>query len=172
QAVGYFEKAARDSASRGAVNELAGISGRLLTAHLQLLQPRAALAESERGSALLPRVRDPAQRANLLLGRAEALIAAGQLAEAGRLLAMPETAQVVPGDYKRRDYLRMELARQAGDPQAVLRIADAALDDWPADRRPHLRAWLALRRGQAARALGLPPGRDAPAGDDLPGDGV
>src|SRR5690606_34767330 len=98
QAVGYFDKAARDFASMGAVNELAGISGMLLTAHLQLLQPRAALAESERGSALLPRVRDPAQRANLLLGRAEALIAAGQLAEAGRLLAMPDTAQVVPGD--------------------------------------------------------------------------
>src|SRR5690606_18025957 len=133
---------------------------------------RAALAESERGSALLPRVRDPAQRANLLLGRAEALIAAGQLAEAGRLLAMPDTAQVVPGDYKRRDYLRMELARQAGDPRTVLRIADAALDDWPADRRPHLRAWLLLRRGQAAVALGLPPGGHAPAGDDLPGDGV
>jgi len=172
QAVGYFEKAARDFASMGAVNELAGISGMLLTAHLQLLQPQAALAESERGSALLPRVRDPAQRANLLLGRAEALIASGGLAEAGRLLAMPETAQVVPGDYKRRDYLRMELARQAGDPRTVLRIADAALDDWPADRRPHLRAWLEYRRGQAAVALGLVPAARAPAGGDLPGDGV
>src|SRR5690606_34972781 len=172
QAVGYFEKAARDFASMGAVNELAGLSGMLLTAHLQLLQPQAALAESERGSALLPRVRDPAQRANLPLGRAEALIASGRLAEAGRLLAMPETAQVVPGDYKRRDYLRMELARQAGDPRTVLRIADAALDDWPADRRPHLRAWLEYRRGQAAVALGLVPAARAPAGGDLPGDGV
>src|SRR5690606_35362459 len=167
QAVGYFGKAARDFASMGAVNELGGISGMLVTAHLQLLQPKAALAESGRGSALLPRVRDPAQRANLLLGRAEALIAAGRLAEAGRLLAVPDAARVVPGDYKRRDYLRMELARQGGDPRAVLRIADAALDDWPPERRPRLRAWLALRRAQAARELGLPP-----AGEDPPGAGV
>src|SRR5690606_3823034 len=91
----------------------------------------------------------------------------GRLAEAGRLLAMPDAARVVPGDYKRRDYLRMELARQGGDPRAVLRIADTALDDWPPERRPRLRAWLALRRAQAARELGLPP-----AGEDPPGAGV
>ncbi|GAA3914159.1 winged helix-turn-helix domain-containing protein [Luteimonas lutimaris] len=172
QAVGYFEKAARDFESMGAVNELAGISGMLLTAHLQLLKPEAALAESDRGWALLPRIRDPAQRANVLLGRAEALIAVGRLAEAGKLLAMPEAAQVVPGDYKRRDYLRMELARQAGDPRAVMRIADAALDDWPPERRPRLRAWLELRRDQAADDLGLPLAGDATTGGDLSGDGV
>src|SRR3546814_12925135 len=45
QAVGYFEKAARDFESMGAVNELAGISGLLVTAQLQLLRPDAALAE-------------------------------------------------------------------------------------------------------------------------------
>ncbi len=167
QAVGYFEKAARDFESMGAVNELGGISGMLVTAHLQLLHPQAALAESDRGWALLPRIRDPAQRANLLLGRAEALIAVGRLAEAGRLLAMPDAGHVVPGDYKRREYLRMELARQAGDPRAVMRIADAALDDWPPARRPRLRAWLQLRRDQAVQDLDLPL-----AGDDLSGDGV
>lgn len=167
QAVGYFEKAARDFESMGAVNELGGISGMLVTAHLQLLQPQAALAQSGRGHALLPRIRDPAQRANLLLARAEALIAVGRLAKAGKLLAMPEAARVVPGDYKRRDYLRMELARQAGDRRAVMRIADAALDGWPPARRPRLRAWLQLRRDQAARDLDLPL-----AGDDLSGDGV
>ena len=169
QAVGYFEKAARDFESMGAVNELAGISGMLLTARLQLLKPEAALAESDRAWALLPRVRDPAQRANILLGRAEALLAVGRLAEAGKLLAMPEAARVVPGDYKRRDYLRMELARQAGDPRAVVRIADAALADWPPARRPHLRAWMQLRRAQSAQALDL---RlvDAMPADALPAD--
>ena len=168
QAVGYFEKAARDFESMGAVNELAGISGMLVTAQLQLLRPDAALAESDRAWALLPRIRDPAQRANILLGRAEALLATGRLAEAGALLARPEAAHVVPGDYKRRDYLRMELARQSGDPRAVLEIADAALDGWPPERRPRLRAWLQLRRGQAAHALGLPFAEDALTGDSVP----
>src|SRR3546814_2882163 len=56
QAVGYFEKAARDFESMGAVNELAGISGMLVTAQLQLLRPDAALAESGRAWALLPRI--------------------------------------------------------------------------------------------------------------------
>ncbi|MGN7727301.1 winged helix-turn-helix domain-containing protein [Luteimonas sp. 22616] len=172
QAVGYFEKAARDFESMGAVNELAGISGMLLSAQLQLLKPEAALAESDRAWALLPRIRDPAQRANILLGRAEALLAVGRLAEAGRLLAMPEAARVVPGDYKRRDYLRMELARQAGDPRAVVKIADAALADWPPARRPQLRAWLQLRREQAAQALDLPPADAGQAGGALAGDDV
>lgn len=168
QAVGYFEKAARDFESMGAVNELAGISGMLVTAQLQLLRPDAALAESGRAWALLPRIRDPAQRANILLGRAEALLAMGRLAEAGALLAKPEAARVVPGDYKRRDYLRMELARQSGDPRAVLEIADAALDGWPPERRPRLRAWLQLRRDQAAHVLGLPFAEHALTGDSVP----
>jgi DNA-binding winged helix-turn-helix (wHTH) protein/tetratricopeptide (TPR) repeat protein len=172
QAVGYFEKAARDFESMGAVNELAGISGMLLSAQLQLLKPEAALAESDRAWALLPRIRDPAQRANILLGRAEALLAVGRLAEAGKLLAMPEAAQVVPGDYKRLDYLRMELARQAGDPRAVAKIADAALADWPPDRRPRLRAWLQLRREQAAQASDLHSTDKRQAGTALAGDDV
>ncbi|HVI59720.1 MAG TPA: winged helix-turn-helix domain-containing protein [Luteimonas sp.] len=170
QAVGYFRKAARDFESMGAVNELAGIGGMLGTARLQLLQPQAALAESDRAWALLPRIRDPAQRANVILGRAEALLAVGRLAEAGRLLAMPEAGHVVPGDYKRLDYLRMELARQAGDPRAVVRLADAALADWPPERRPRLRGWLRLRREQAAQGLDLPfaAGQDELPGDDVP----
>jgi hypothetical protein len=170
QAVGYFRKATRDFESMGAVNELAGTGGMLVTAELQLLQPDLALKESARTWALLPRIRDPAQRANVILGRAEALIAIGRLGEADRLLRMPETATVVPGDYKRREFLRMELARQGGDPRAVVRIADAALATWPAERRPHLRAWLQVRRELAAQHLDLPSavGRDAVLGDDLP----
>jgi DNA-binding winged helix-turn-helix (wHTH) protein/tetratricopeptide (TPR) repeat protein len=169
QAVGYFRKAIGDFGSMGAVNELAGTGGMLVTARLQLLQPREALAESDRIQALLPRIRDPAQRANVILGRAEALLAVGRLAEAGRLLAMPEAGHVVPGDYKRLDYLRMELARQGGDPRAVVRLADAALADWPPERRPRLRGWVQLRREQAARGLDLP---FADAAGAVPGDDV
>src|SRR5690606_32688943 len=55
-----------------------------------------------------------------------------------------------------------------GDPRAVVEIADAALDDWPPERRPRLRAWLQLRRGQAAHALGLPFAEDALTGDSVP----
>ena len=170
QAVGYFRKATRDFESMGAVNELAGTGGMLVTAELQLLQPDAALKESARTWALLPRIRDPAQRANVILGRAEALIAIGRLGEADRLLRMPETATVVPGDYKRREFLRMELARQGDDPREVVRIADAALATWPPERRPHLRAWMQVRRELAAQRLDLPSaaGRDAVLGDDLP----
>src|SRR3546814_17781978 len=83
QAVGYFEKAARDFESMGAVNELAGISGLLVTAQLQLLRPDAALAESGRAWALLPRIRDPAPPANLLPGPPEALLDGGPLARSG-----------------------------------------------------------------------------------------
>jgi DNA-binding winged helix-turn-helix (wHTH) protein/tetratricopeptide (TPR) repeat protein len=170
QAVGYYRKAARDFESMGAVNELAGISGMLTTAELQLLRPVAALKESARAWALLPRIRDPAQRANAILGRAEAMIAAGRLAEADQLLRMPETAHVVPGDYKRRDFLRMELAHGDDDPREVVRIADATLEAWPSERRPRLRAWMQVRRAQAAQRLGLPAtaSADDVLGDDLP----
>jgi tetratricopeptide (TPR) repeat protein len=170
QAVGYYRKAARDFESMGAVNELAGISGMLTAAELQLLRPEAALMESARAWALLPRIRDPAQRANVILGRAEAMIAVGRLAEADRLLRMPETTHVVPGDYKRRDFLRMELAHGADDPREVVRLADAALETWPPERRPRLRAWMQVRRAQAAQRLDLPVAASADdvLGDDLP----
>jgi len=170
QAVGYYRKAARDFESMGAVNELAGISGMLTTAELQLLRPGAALKESARAWSLLPRIRDPAQRANVILGRAEAMIAVGRLAEADQLLRMPDTAHVVPGDYKRRDFLRMELAHGDDDPREVVRIADATLEAWPAARRPRLRAWMQVRRAQAAQRLDLPASASADAviGDDLP----
>lgn len=170
QAVGYYRKAARDFESMGAVNELAGISGMLTTAELQLLRPEAALKESARAWALLPRIRDPAQRANVILGRAEAMIAVGRLAEADQLLRMPDTAHVVPGDYKRRDFLRMELAHGGDDPREVVRIADATLETWPIERRPRLRAWMQVRRAQAAQRLDLPVAASADdvLGDDLP----
>ncbi len=70
QAIRYFRKAARDFESMGAVNELAGTSGMLASAEMQLLQPSDALAENARGWARLPRIADPAQRADGILNRA------------------------------------------------------------------------------------------------------
>ena len=149
QAVGYFRKAAEDFASMGAVNELAAMSGMLMTAELQLLHPERALQESERAWALRERVRDPAQSANLLLGRTEVLIANGRLSEARDLLQLPEADKVVPGDFRRREFLQMELAWQAGDPRSTVLLAGQALRDWPPTARPELRAWTRLRQQQA-----------------------
>ncbi|GAB2608336.1 winged helix-turn-helix domain-containing protein [Novilysobacter erysipheiresistens] len=170
QAVGYFDKAADDFASMGAVNELAAMSGMLMTARLQLLQPARALQESERAWALRERIRDPAQRANLLLGRAEVLIATGQLSEARELLQRPEAGTVVPGDFRRREFLQMELAWHAGDPRSAALLAEEALREWPQRMRPRLRAWTRLRRQQASlRAdLPLPDAGVANSGDSLP----
>lgn len=170
QAVGYFAKAADDFASMGAVNELAAMSSMLMTARLQLLQPGRALQESERAWALRERILDPAQRANLLLGRAEVLIATGQLSEARELLQRPEAGTVVPGDFRRREFLQMELAWHAGDPRSAALLAERALHDWPQRMRPRLRAWTRLRRQQALlRAdLPLPDESVANSGQSLP----
>src|SRR5690606_35029222 len=157
QAVGYFRKAAEDFASMGAVNELAAMSGMLMTAELQLLHPERALRESERAWALRERVRDPAQDANLLLGRTEVLIANGRLSEARDLLRLPEADKVVPGDFRRREFLQMELAWQAGDPRSTALLADQALRDWPPATRPELRAWTRFRQQQAMLQADLPP---------------
>lgn len=170
QAVGYFSKAADDFASMGAVNELAAMSSMLITARLQLLQPVQAVQESERAWALRERIRDPAQRANLLLGRAEVLIATGQLSEARDLLQRPEAGTVVPGDFRRREFLRMELAWRAGDSRSAVLLADQALHGWPEGVRPRLRAWTRLRRQQALLRADLPPPDTsvATSGESLP----
>ncbi len=170
QARDYFDKALRDFESMGAVNELAAIRSMLVTVQLQLLQPRQALMQSARLWALLPRIRDPAQRANIVLARAEALIADGRLDQAGQLLRRDDAVPVVPGDYRRREFLGIELARQAGRADAVLQQAEAALRDWPPDRRPALRGWVQLREMQAARQLQRrPPLPGGTVSTDVPG---
>lgn len=150
QALPYLRKAVEDFKSMGAVSELATLRRMLITAHLQLLRPDAALVESERAWTMLDRIRDPIQRADLILIRAETLIAAGQLREAARLLAMPEASQVSAADYGRLDYLRVELAMQAGQFRQAVSLADARLRDWPRQRNDRLHEWMQLHREQAA----------------------
>lgn len=166
----YLRKAAEDFKSMGAVNELATTRKMLMAVHVAMLRTDLALAEADRAWAMLPRVRDPTQRAELILTRAEVLVVAGRLREAGALLAMPEAAQEVPNDFGRLDYLKVDLARRAGEETRAVAMADAALRGWPADRNPWLRAWTQYRREQAALQADLPGQANAvaPPGDDLP----
>ncbi|WP_242107586.1 winged helix-turn-helix domain-containing protein [Luteimonas aquatica] len=171
QALPYLRKAVEDFRSMGAVNELATLRRMLIAAHLQLLRPDAALAESERAWAMLERVRDPMQRADLILVRAEALIAAGGLREAARLLEMPEAAHLAAADHGRLDYLRVELALRGGALRQAVALADRSLRDWPRQQNPRLRGWMRLRRQQAAQEADLDTAPGAVASQDasLPG---
>src|SRR5690606_37739657 len=141
-----------------------------VTALLQLLRHDEAMAESERAWALLPQLRAPTQRADLVLTRARALLEAGRLREAGQLLAMPEAGQSQPAEAGRRERLLVELAIRSGEPARAVSIADAALQAWPPDGDARRRAWLRLRREQAAFAADLPlsEAADTTLGDTLP----
>jgi tetratricopeptide (TPR) repeat protein len=136
--------------------ELAGVRNMLVAMHLLLLQPREALAVNERAWAARDQLRDPTQIADLLLGRAEVLMAVGRLEEAETLLHMPQSHLVSPSDFHRHEYLAMELARQRGDLPTTARLGMDALRDWPADRNVRLRAWVAWRVQQAALDAHLP----------------
>lgn len=166
----YLQKAAEDFKSMGAVNELATTRKMLMAVHVAMLRTDLAVAEADRAWAMLPKMRDPTQRAELILTRAEVLIVAGRLREAGSLLAMPDAAQETPNDFGRLDYLKVDLARRAGEHARAVAIADAALKHWPAERNAWLRAWTAYRREQAVLDADLPGAATAvaPSGDDLP----
>jgi DNA-binding winged helix-turn-helix (wHTH) protein/tetratricopeptide (TPR) repeat protein len=171
QALPYLAKAADDFASMGAVNELATVRDMRVRAYLDLLQTADALAESDRAWPMLAQLRDPTQRADLVLARAEALLAVGRLREAGRLLAMPEAGQALASEHGRRERLQVELAMRNGAAARATAIADAALRDWPPQADPRRHAWLLLQREQAALAAGLEASAtaDSTLGDSLPG---
>src|SRR5690606_32297952 len=170
QALPYLDRAAHDFEAMGAINELSTFRNTRVLALLQLLRRDEALAESERAWALLPRLRAPTQRADVVLTRARALLEAGQLREAARLLAMPEAGQSQPAEAGSRELLQAELALAGGEPARAVAIADAALHDWPPRRDARRKAWLRLRREQAALAADLPVSAvaDASLGDSLP----
>jgi len=170
QALPYLDRAAGDFEAMGAINELSTFRNTRVVALLQLLRRDEALAESERAWALLPRLRAPTQRADVVLTRARALLEAGQLREAARLLAMPEAGQSQPAEAGSRELLQAELALAGGEPARAVAIADAALRAWPPQRDARRKAWLRLRREQAALAADLPvsAAADAALGDSLP----
>jgi len=162
----FLDGAIDSFAAMGAVNELATVRNVRTLAHLQLLRPDAATADSDRNWALMPRLRDSSQRADVVLARADVMMARGRLREAARLLALPEAGQALPAEQGRRELLQVELALQHDGARAAA-LADAALRTWPRDRNPRLRAWLQFRREQAA------PGGDRPPADTtVPADAL
>ncbi|HEY0230686.1 MAG TPA: hypothetical protein VGC55_05505, partial [Dokdonella sp.] len=142
QALGYLESAAARFEEYGAINELMETLASLVSDNLALLRPAAALAASDRSWTLAARVTDPNQRLNLILDRVDALLAAGRLDDAARLLAALPTAapDANPFVARRLPALRARLAFAEG------RYGDAF--------------------AAAQRALALPP----PSDDD--GEGV
>src|SRR3546814_4615278 len=106
QALPHLDRAARDFEAMGAINELSTFRNMRVIALLQLLRHEEAMAESERAWALLPKLRAPTQRADLVLTRARALIEAGRLRAAGQLLAMPEAGQSQPDRQSTRLHTR------------------------------------------------------------------
>jgi tetratricopeptide (TPR) repeat protein len=150
QAVAAFEKAERDFQAMGATLELAGVRNMLMTLYLQLLDPAKALAVADRAWAAREHLHDPTVIGHLHLARAEVLATVGRLREARALVEqLPDGLIAGPGDADRLHYVQVELARQTGDLVETARQAETALIDWPGDRNPRLRAWVAYR----------PPGR-------------
>ncbi|WP_407353170.1 winged helix-turn-helix domain-containing protein [Luteimonas sp. R10] len=156
QALAHFVSATRAFESLGAINELASTRAMVVDAHLQLLQNDQAAQASERALAMRPRIGDVAQRAMVDLDHARVLLRLGRLREAAGLLAAP-AADSRPNDFLRglAALLRVELALQAGRAGPAVRLADAALAQWPAAAEP-IRGWMLLRREQAALAAELP----------------
>lgn len=169
-ALSYLEKATQDFQAMGARNELTMSRRVLINVQLQLLRSDLALEESERAWALRETVRDPAQYAELVLVRAEALMAVGRLREAGQLLTSAEAGRTAPLIYGYHNYLRAQLARRVGRPDQTVTLADAALSAWPSDRNKELRPWMVLLREQAALDADRTRPKDlqAPLGDSLP----
>ena len=136
QALRYLEGAAARFEEYGAINELMETLESLVSANLALLRPADALAASDRSWTLRPRVTDPNQRLNLILDRADALLATGGLNEASRLLSgLPEA---VPD-------ANPFLARRLPALRARLAFAEGRYDD---------------AASAAQRALALPPPSD------------
>ncbi|HST43752.1 MAG TPA: hypothetical protein VLK29_00870, partial [Luteimonas sp.] len=171
----FLGRAVDALATMGAVNELATVLASRTSAHLDLLQYRAARADSDRGWALMARLEDPGQRAGVVLSRAEVMRATGHLREAGRLLSMADARLAFASDRGRLPWLQAELALDRGAAADALRLAGQALAEWPPDRAPGKRAWLLETRQRAALAAGVREsggagaGAGALAGDLVPG---
>jgi tetratricopeptide (TPR) repeat protein len=156
-ALDYLQGALAAFEQWGAIAEQQVTRSAMSAAHLQRLDPRAALAASDGAWRLLSRTADPTLRLAAHLDRANALIALGRLSEARQLLDDPAIATAATPPYEqRRAQTRVELAWRSGAPEAAVAIADAALADWSRLPADDLRDWVRLRRAQASRAADLP----------------
>jgi tetratricopeptide (TPR) repeat protein len=133
QALAYLERAAAEFERYGAINELMETLESLVSDHLALLQPLAALAASDRSWLLAPRVTDPNQRLDLTLDRVDVFLALGRLREAGTLLRpLPDdVADANPFLARRLPALRARLALAEGRDAEAADAARRALGHRP-----------------------------------------
>ncbi|MET0230084.1 MAG: transcriptional regulator [Rhodanobacteraceae bacterium] len=139
-----------------AVNEKLHSLAMLVDCNRLQLDYAAALAVSDRATELRQRVRDPQLRAQLLVTRAELLIALGRFAEAGALLAELARADAPLDPQSLADIARVraELAFATGDAAAAATLADEALHGLADPHAASARAWIARLGARARIALG------------------
>jgi DNA-binding winged helix-turn-helix (wHTH) protein/tetratricopeptide (TPR) repeat protein len=160
QAIGYLESAAAQFERYGAINELLETLFSLFSNRMAMLQPKEALAVSDRSWALAARATDPDQHRRLTLDRIEVLLALGRLREAAALLgAQPvEAADASPFVARRLHALRARLALARGDTAQAVVEAQRALDlPGPVDDRGEGVAEIALVYQRALLANGSAP---------------
>ncbi|HVT32087.1 MAG TPA: winged helix-turn-helix domain-containing protein [Rhodanobacteraceae bacterium] len=152
-----LDRAAVRFESFGTLNELAMTTSAAIGAHLALLEPRDALAASDRAWPLRDRISNPAIRAALAINRARALDANGRRREATMLLE----DVVVHSDSERtrtvQAVARAELARVALAAGHATQAADLALAAFPAIESgddPRDRVIASLVAARALRADG------------------
>jgi tetratricopeptide (TPR) repeat protein len=129
EAIGYLENAATVFERYGAINELMETLESLVSNHMVLLQPEAALAASDRSWSLAARVTDPNQRLNLIEDRVDAFLALGRFRDAGALLStLPADApDSNPFVARRLHALRARLALAQDDTRGAAAEAKRAL---------------------------------------------
>ncbi len=133
EALPRFQRAADLSAQAGDASGEARARMNLVNAHLQLLQPAAALASEPRLRELRERVGDPWLAANIDLLRVRVLTVNGRLSDA-RLVLQAHASRPTPADLSVsgfRDVVAAELAFARGSLDEGSRHARAALSsDW------------------------------------------
>lgn len=161
----------------GAQHEWQVVLTAQVQAHGQLLQHEAAAAVAEHGWAQRARSRDPEQRSDIALNRAQVLLATGRLREAAALLGDAQLDAVQGAVLRARVAgLRARLALLDGRHDDAARLAQAALAAWPAqgaERDLEPVTWLAVQAllaagdAAAAAALAEPPPSPFALPDDL-----
>lgn len=137
-ALEHFQSAAQQFETYGAINELSTTLTNIAICQGELLRWQDALLTTDRSVALLPRVVDPGARAQILLGRAQVLLAIGRLREARTVIEDVRSQSLNPAmiEYTHAQLLHARLAWEAGDAAAAAAEAGKLWKQIPADD-PH-----------------------------------
>lgn len=154
-ALDHLDAAAERLHAFGAQHEWQIVLTAQVQAHLALLDPEAAAAVADTGWAQRDRSRDPEQRSDIALNRAQVFLATGRYRDAATLLADPQLDTVQGAVLRTRlTALRAELAAREARWQDAATLADAALAAWPASGAEREREPLLLLAVHAHLALG------------------